>query len=160
MTRIKTSFISGFALLEMICVLMLVSVLMALGLTGVTPDDSSLTTASATLRSHLRYAQQMATANTGSAFEVSFSGVSYTLLQDGVATACPGDNVPVHPLSDGMTVKVMRISSGVVTSLVFTPQGAIQGGNHEIALTLTTPAPTAWTGNTSFVVIGNTGYIP
>lgn len=160
MTSVKPTTISGFALLEMICVLMLASFLMALGLMGVPPDDSPLIGASATLRSHLRYAQQMATADTGASFEVSFSANAYTLLRDGLAISWPGDETPTHVFPDGVSVEVSQSSSGIVHLLAFTSQGALAGGDHAVTLSLVNPGPTARISEISFPIVGTTGYIP
>ena len=85
---------SGFSLIEMLVVLVLLAILgfsMSAGL----DTHASVVVEADILRSHLGYAQSLAMANNTAAWSVTFAGNSYTLARDPPPPA-PG-HVPYWP---------------------------------------------------------------
>ncbi len=97
---------SGFTLIEVTAVLVIVAVLCVLVMAGWTRTPAQVVAEAGILRSHLRFSQGMAMANNTATWSVMISGGSYTLLKDGQPSPInlPDETSPTHTLSGGVRI--------------------------------------------------------
>ncbi len=139
---------SGFSIIEIIAVLIIIGILSAVALSRI-PSTQSYEAASEVdiLKMNLRYAKLRALSDDkpwGISFESGGGGGKYTLLRDGNIAPydLPNENSPTHPFPSGMDV-----SGAAVT---FDEWGSPGASNVEITVTPGGP----------IIITKNTGFIP
>jgi MSHA pilin protein MshC len=88
---------SGFTLIEIIAVLVVLGILSAVVVQRATFTDARVAAQIEVVKTHLRYAQERAM-NTNEIWYIQFTGTSYTLYRGGTAMTLPGESgVVVNP---------------------------------------------------------------
>jgi prepilin-type N-terminal cleavage/methylation domain-containing protein len=138
---------SGFTLLELVIVLMLLS-LLTFSVVVNSETNASVAAEADMLRAHLRFAQSLAIANNTADWSVLFEGQSYTLRRDGATSPVPwpGENGATHVLPNDVNL------IGGVGELIFDVWGA-PAADYTITLS-------DGTRQEQVVVLGLTGLIP
>lgn len=138
---------SGFTLIEVIAVLIILAILSAVAISRLGPDRSELRTETNDLKTALRYAQQMAIASDSTiAFGITVTTGGYTLFRTGGSgnqPRLPGKETSSHSF-DNVTA-----TPGTFT---FNEWGGLAAGSAT-ATTLT-----ASSGSETINVIDETGY--
>lgn len=142
----------GFTLLEIITVMFILSVLSAVLITKAMDDSAQVRAELEAVKSHLRYAQSRAMADSGNWY-VQFTATSYTLRDaGGTATALPG--------ASALTVSMDHHSTTAGTVVLFDSLGrpftdaagnTAQSGQRTVL---------ASAGAGSLVIMPETGFIP
>ncbi|MCK5516930.1 MAG: type II secretion system protein [Desulfobulbaceae bacterium] len=137
----------GFTLVEVICVLLLISIVTTVVLSRTMDHSVELIAEMEVVKGHLRYAQSRAM-NSNQGWGINFSGNSYTLEEDGAAsvTALPGLNGAINTLAEG------TISSSA-NPIIFNQWG--NPGATPITVTISDG-----TESQSFTISPLTGFIP
>ena len=136
---------SGFTMMEVIMVLVLLGIIAAVAVTRIVSTlDSKVAVERDILKTHLRYVQLRALSD-DTPWGMSFAGSSYTARRGGnVATYnLPNENSATHNLPDGITV--------TGSTVAFDEWGS--PGNVNIQLTMSA-------GGGTFNITKNTGFIP
>jgi len=141
---------SGFTLIEVIAVLMIIGIISAVVISRAGSTAAySLVSETETLKGHLRYAQFRAMSDKVS-WGIDFSGDSdsYTLLRNEAEAPSnfPNDNSPTHDLQGGVSV-----SGATVT---FSPCWG-SPGDADISVTLSADG-----SSETITITQNTGFIP
>lgn len=136
---------NGFTMIEVLAVLLVLAVVMTVILNRTPSIDRDAYAQAAILRSHLRFAQSMAMANTMERWGISFTPHSYTLIVNGGPSAVPfpNDKAATHNLPDGVT-----LSTGI-NQVLFDAWGSPGPDTVTIAL-----------NSESITITGITGFIP
>ena len=139
---------SGFTLVEIIAVLILLGILSAVAVTRFTDNSAELIGETEIVKGHLRFAQMKAM-NASDPWNINFSSSSYSLEENGAASSAnlPGEGSATHTLPSGITV------SSTINPVSFDNWGS--PGATTITVTLTDGSNAA-----SITVTKNTGYIP
>ncbi len=134
-------------MLELICVLVLTGIISAVVISRVMDNSVELIAEMEMVKGHLRYAQTRAM-NSDQSWGINFSGSSYTLEENGAAsaTALPGESGAVATLATGSV-------STTANPIVFNQWGNPGAG----AITVTV---TAGADSESFTISPLTGFIP
>ena len=138
----------GFTLIEIIVVFILISILAAYVATHSITSDAGLYGEAEILKGHLRYAQMKAM-NANNPWGLRFSGNSYTLLENGVAstTPLPGESSDTHSAASGVSI------ASSTSPITFDRWGS--PGASTVTITLT-----ANSKSVTVTVTRNTGFIP
>lgn len=139
-----------FTLLEMAAVFVVIGILAALSLRFISgANDQILPKETATLRSHLRFAQARAMAGTETSWSINIESDRYTLCQNGSPSSVflPGDSSSVHNLDVPVQV------TGGTGSVVFDSWGS--PGTTDTVITLTDGERTE-----TITITAMTGFIP
>ena len=137
--------LSGFTMIEILAMLLLLAVIMTIVLTRTPTVTKDAFAQAAVIRSHLRFTQSLAMGNNTENWGITFTPHSYTLLLNGspASIPLPNDASSTHNLPSGVT-----ITAGIGTVL-FDQWGSPGPDNVTI------------TANTETIVITRlTGFIP
>lgn len=136
----------GFTLIEVISVLVLLGILAAVVVNRSFDNSADVIGEVEVVKGHLRFAQMKAM-NSDTPWGISFTGNSYTMLQNGLpsATPLPGQNSATYTLAKGAV-------SATRNPIVFN-----QWGDPGVALTVTV---TVGANSQAFQVAQTTGFMP
>lgn len=146
---------SGFTMLEIIAVLVIIGVLAAVAVSKVinTQGVSAVVEADI-LKSHLRYVHMRALSDAAT-WGMSFSGTSYTMLRDGAEAPynLPNEDSHTHQLPSGVTVSEATTVTFDEWGTPVDESGSPEVGNITISVS-------AGGETVSVTVTQNTGFIP
>lgn len=137
---------AGYTLLEVIAVLLILTVLGAVALSGHNTGLCSLTGESDALKGHLRYAQLRAMNDT-IPWQVLVTDTGYTLNKNTTPALLPGEDTATHTFAGGVIV-----TSGTIT-VTFDNWGS--PGATDLAITLGIDTDTR-----TISIAKDTGFIP
>lgn len=137
--------LSGFTMIEVLAVLIVLAVVMTVVLSRTPSIDREAYAQRAIIRAHLRFAQSLAMSSNTDTWEISFTSNSYTLFQNGLPAGInlPNDSTSTHNLPNGVA-----ITSGIGT-IVFNEWGS--PGPDTITITVNSE-PISVTRHTGFIL--------
>lgn len=144
--KFKSGNNSGFSLIEVIAILMLIGVVSVFAITKLSSIDSySVITEADIVKNHLRFVHLRAMTDEVP-WGIFFSAGSYTLLKNGVTANInlPNESSAIHSLRSGVT-----ITTGAGTTISFDNWGSPGNTNKVIILS----------GTETITVTKNTGFI-
>ena len=141
----STNFSSGFTMIEVIVVLVLLGILTAVVTSRISSTSTyELAGEVEVVKTHLRYAQTRALADDENTWGIAFSSASYTLQKDGAdaPTNLPGEDSATHNLPED-------ISCTTEITVTFDKWGSPGDSNNTITL-----------DGSDITITQNTGFIP
>lgn len=139
---------SGFTLLEVVAVLIILGVLGAIAANHRQGNMAALQAETEIMKGYLRYAQ-LSAMNSNLAWGLRCTARTYALQTNGVESTAPlpGENSATHTVPPGILLSASK------NPIVFTPWGS--PGTEKIVLTLTAEG-----ANKTIELTKNTGFIP
>jgi MSHA pilin protein MshC len=140
-----THWTSGFTMIEVLAVLLVLAVIMTVILTRTPAINREAFAQAAIIRSHLRFAQSLAMGNNTESWGLSFTPNSYTLFLNGspAGIPLPNDRSSTHNLPSGVTI------TGGIGTILFDEWGS--PGPDTVTITVNTE---------SISITRLTGFIP
>jgi prepilin-type N-terminal cleavage/methylation domain-containing protein len=137
-------FETGFTLIEVLAVLLVLAVIMTVILTRTPSINRDAYAQAAIIRGHLRFAQSLAMGNNTESWGITFTPNSYTLFLNGspAGVPLPNDSTSTHNLPAGVTI------TGGVGAILFDEWGS--PGPDTITVTVNTE-PITVTRLTGFI---------
>lgn len=147
MTRISGRSCSGFTMIELIAVLVIMTILGAVAISRLSNNDTAVIGQVAVVKSHIHFAQMMAMKSNVS-WGILSSSTSYTLKKNGATSTVffPSEGSPTHSLPSGITVTFST------NPLMFDQWGS--PGTSDVTVTITNGATSI-----TITVSRNTGLV-